>query len=120
MYIIFLERLGSYIFKIIDIILIWAVYPRCPKCLYYLIRDLLASSLDVVMIASNIISFKLGFISNAGVFINISYFYIIKNIVYPIWLLVSNIIYIILNWKKSFSIRGAYLIILLFTIYYMI
>ena len=78
-------------------ILIWTVYSRCPKYLYYLIKDLLIFFLNIIIIASNIISSKLGFIFNIKVSINVSCFYIVKNIIYSIQLLANNIIYIILN-----------------------
>ena len=83
LYIIFSEKLKNYIPKIVDIILIWAVYPRYPKYLYYLIRDLLIFFLDIIMITFNIIFSKLNFIFNIGAFINVSCFYIVKGVVYP-------------------------------------
>ena len=67
-----------------DIILIWTIHSKYPKCLYYLIKDLLAFFLDTVIITSNIIFFKLDFVFNAKTPINISYFYMVKNIIYPI------------------------------------
>ena len=84
LYIIFLEKLRSYISEIINIILTWAICSKYFKYLYHLIKDLLIFFLDAVMIASNIISFKLNFIFNAGIFINIFYFYIIKDTAYLI------------------------------------
>ena len=63
-------------------ILIWVIYFKYPKCLYYLIKDLLLSSLNIIVIISNIIFFKLNFIFNTKTSINISYFYIVKNIIY--------------------------------------
>ena len=83
-HIIFLEGLRNCIFGIIDIILIWAACFRCFKYLYYLIKDSLVFSLNIVIIIFNIIFFKLNFVFNAGVFINIFYFYIIKNTIYSI------------------------------------
>ena len=82
-HIIFLEGSRSCTPEIMDMILTWATHPRCSKCLYHLIRDLLIFSLDIVVITSNIISFELGFIFNVGVSTNTSCFYIIKNIIYP-------------------------------------
>ena len=120
MYIIFLEKLGNYTPEIMDIILIWAVYPRCLKYLYYLIRDLLIFSLDIVIIAFNIIFFKLNFIFNTKISINVFCFYMIKDIIYPMQSPANDIIYIILNWKRFFFIKNIYLIILLFIIYYII
>ena len=84
LHIIFLKKLKNYTPKIVDIILIWAVYPRYSKYLYYLIRDLLAFSLNIIIITSNIIFSKLDFVFNARTSINISYFYIIKGAIYPI------------------------------------
>ena len=97
LYIIFLEGLRSYIPKIINIILTWAARLKYSKYLCHLIRDSLVSSLNTVMITSNIISSKLDSISNAKTSINASYFCIIKDIVYPIQLPVSSIIYTISN-----------------------
>ena len=81
-HIIFLKKLGNYIFKIINIILIWTIYLKYFKYLYYLIRDLLVSFLNIVIIVFNIIFSKLDSIFNVEISINIFYFYIVKDIIY--------------------------------------
>ena len=82
LHIIFLKKSGNYISKIINIILIWVIYFKYSKYLYYLIKNLLTFFLDVVIIVFDIIFFKLDFISNTEVFINVFYFYMVKNIIY--------------------------------------
>ena len=83
LYVIFLEGLGSCTPEIMDIILIWIAYPRCPKRLCYLIKDLLVFFLDIVMIASDIIFSELGFVSNIKVSINVFCFCMVKGVAYP-------------------------------------
>ena len=81
-HIIFSEGSGNFTPGMVDMILIQAVYPRYPKYLCHLIRDSLAPSLGTVIVPSDIISFKLDFVFNAGVPINAFCFCIVKDTAY--------------------------------------